>query len=114
VVESAVSRFGRCLVLYCHSFPSVPLPYEQRDLDLSRPDICIATDSFHTNGALTQAFVDSFTEAGWSVAVNDPFSGALVPASRYQIDARVSAVMVEVNRSVYVNEQDANVHRNFS
>jgi N-formylglutamate amidohydrolase len=114
VVESAVSRFGRCLVLDCHSFPSVPLPYEQRDLYLPRPNICIGTDSFHTNGAITQAFVDSFTDAGWSVAVNDPFSGALVPASRYRTDARVSAVMVEVNRSVYLNEADANVHRNFS
>jgi len=39
--------------------------------------------------------------------VNDPFSGALVPQSRYRKDPRVAAVMVEVNRSLYLNEAEA-------
>lgn len=41
------------------------------------------------------------------VAVNAPFAGALVPRSRYRTDPRVRAVMVEVNRRLYVREDDA-------
>ena len=36
------------------------------------------------------------------MALNKPFAGALVPASRYCRDPRVTAVMVEVNRDLYL------------
>jgi N-formylglutamate amidohydrolase len=106
-VAAAIGRHGRCLVLDCHSFPSVRLPYEQANASTSRPDICIGTDAFHTGEALARAFVDAFEETGWTVTVNEPFSGAMVPANRYRSDRRVSAVMVEVNRQLYLNEVDA-------
>jgi N-formylglutamate amidohydrolase len=51
--------------------------------------------------------VPAFAANGWSVELNRPFAGALVPASRYRQDARVSAVMVEVNRRLYLHEADA-------
>jgi N-formylglutamate amidohydrolase len=106
-VCSALERHDRCLVLDCHSFPAEPLPYEQRDPASIRPDICIGTDDFHTSEATARAFVSAFSRQGWSVALNQPFQGALVPASRYRRDARVSAVMVEINRGLYLHEGDA-------
>lgn len=102
-VALAVKRYGRCLVIDGHSFPGNALPYEYADQKLERPDICIGSDSFHTPKALEQAFVDAFHRGGWRVAVNDPFAGALVPASRYRTDPRVEAVMVEVNRNLYLD-----------
>lgn len=105
-VAEALSAFGRCLVLDCHSFPSTALPYEQAPPGMHRPDICIGTDAFHTSQSLARAFVEAFQRAGWSVAQDSPFAGALVPASRYQRDARVQAVMVEVNRGLYLDERD--------
>jgi N-formylglutamate amidohydrolase len=39
------------------------------------------------------------------VAVKEPFAGALVPASRYHRDSRVRAVMVEVNRNLYLSRE---------
>ncbi|MEK8051966.1 N-formylglutamate amidohydrolase [Ideonella sp. DXS22W] len=103
-VASALSHHGRCLVIDAHSFPAKALPYEQADAGTPRPDICIGTDDFHTPPALAHAFVSAFAEAGWRVAVNQPFAGALVPASRYHRDIRVAAVMVEVNRGLYLDE----------
>lgn len=103
-VTSALDRFGRCLVIDCHSFPNRPLPYEVVDANSARPEICIGTDDFHTTEELRDAFVDEFRGAGWTVCVNDPFSGALVPMSRYRRDRRVQAVMVEVNRRLYLRE----------
>jgi N-formylglutamate amidohydrolase len=41
---------------------------------------------------------------GLEVEVNRPYAGALVPDRWYQRDNRVSAVMIEINRRLYMNE----------
>ena len=64
VVSQALERFGRCLVLDCHSFPSVALPYEQANPTSARPDICIGTDEFHTNAKLAGAFLSQIGNVG--------------------------------------------------
>ena len=107
VVSAAIDLHGRCLVIDCHSFPSQALPYEVADPAVARPDICIGTDAFHTSSELEIAFVTSFQREGWSVNLNQPFAGALVPGCRYRQDRRVTAVMVEINRQLYLREQDA-------
>lgn len=106
-VTRALDRHGRCVVIDCHSFPARALPYELATPAAERPDICIGTDDFHTPAPLTAAFVAAFAREGWRVAVDTPFAGALVPASRYRRDTRVQAVMVEVNRALYLREADA-------
>ena len=113
-VAGMLARHGRCLVVDCHSFPSVPLPYERGPGAHVRPDICIGTDAFHTSPAVAAAFTQAFAANGWSVALNQPFAGALVPASRYQQDTRVAAVMVEVNRRLYLHEPSATRHPDFA
>ncbi len=105
VVDEALERHGRCLVLDCHSFPSKALPYERINGHGERPDICIGTDPFHTDKTLERAFVGSFAQAGWRVAVNAPFAGAMVPVRHYRRDRRVGAVMVEANRRLYLDEE---------
>lgn len=101
-VTNAIEQDGRCLVLDCHSFPTKALPYELVTEGRDRPDICIGTDDFHTSDKLANGFVTEFERAGFKVGVNDPFAGALVPVSRYRRDHRVSAIMVEVNRALYL------------
>jgi N-formylglutamate amidohydrolase len=101
-VSAALAAHNQCLVIDCHSFPGTPLPYET---DSARPDICIGTDEFHTPHALRDAAVSAFESAGLEVAVDRPFAGALTPASRYKKDHRVSAVMIEVNRRLYMDEE---------
>jgi N-formylglutamate deformylase len=49
--------------------------------------------------------VSATEEEGYSVAVDAPFAGALVPLSAYQKDRRVLSVMSEVNRRLYMNEE---------
>ena len=136
-VDRALARHGRCLVIDCHSFPGLALPYEQvgdacgiapqpgadgncavgQDADKPsdrRPDICIGTDSFHTSEALRNAFVGSFARAGWTVSVDSPFAGALVPSAHFETDPRVAAVMVEVNRALYMDESTSAPLPNFA
>jgi len=104
IVTTTLARHGRCLIIDCHSFPSMALPYEHRRKDELRPEICIGTDSFHTHPALAQNFVRTFQAEAFHVALDTPFAGAMVPASRYRKDPNVNAIMVEVNRSLYMDE----------
>jgi N-formylglutamate amidohydrolase len=102
-VATARERYGHCTILDVHSFPSRALPYEL-DQAPDRPDICIGTDDFHTPQPLAQAFVRRFAEEGFSVAVDRPFAGTLVPMRYFRRDARVMSIMVEVNRRLYLDE----------
>ena len=108
LLEDAVvhdlERDDFALVIDCHSFSSRPLPHEF-DQSSVRPDICIGADDFHTPPELIAAAETYCRDRGWSMAVNRPFAGALVPMRFYQADARVQAVMIEVNRSLYMDEK---------
>ena len=99
-----VAESGICLLVDCHSFPSVALPYEL-DQTSERADVCIGTDDFHTPLLLREALVEAATKEGYSVAVDAPFAGALVPLSAYRRDRRVLSVMIEVNRRLYMDER---------
>jgi len=43
-------------------------------------------------------------KVGWTYEVNRPFSGTIVPIDFYRKDKRVSSIMVEVNRRLYMDE----------
>jgi N-formylglutamate deformylase len=101
--ECALRHWGHCLLIDCHSFPSRPLPYEL-DQSWDRPQICLGTDGFHTPTWLTKLATELFSDAGFQVATNRPFSGALVPGQHFQKDSRLLAIMIEVNRAIYMNE----------
>ena len=98
-----LERDGRCLVLDGHSFATVPLPSEP-DQDPDRPDVCLGTDAFHTPPALGEALAARIQEAGFRVAVDRPFAGTLVPLRWYGTDPRVTSVMLEVRRGLYMDE----------
>jgi len=103
-VKNELEIEGRCLIIDCHSFPSVPLPYEL-DKASKRPDICIGTDDYHTPVWLIKIVDTLFTLYGFKFKHNRPFSGTLVPLSYYHSNPAVCSVMIEVNRRLYMDEQ---------
>jgi N-formylglutamate deformylase len=96
VVAQRIAVAGRCVVLDIHSYATDPLPYELHTSG-PRPRICLGTDPVHTPRWLVAAAREAF---GVDVALDTPFSGAYVPLSRYGVDTRVSALMVEIRRDV--------------
>ena len=45
-----------------------------------------------------------FKWQGFHVEVDRPFAGSIVPSSDYQRNSQVRSIMVEINRSTYMNE----------
>ena len=84
-------------------FQRAPTPC---DLDQSpdRPDICLGTDPAHTPSWLLNAARSRFAGAGLSVALDRPYAGVLVPEKHAGMASTVFALMVEINRRLYLNE----------
>ena len=101
-VSEKLRKFGKCLIVDGHSFYDEPLPYEL-DQDHNRPDICIGTDDYHTPGWAEEELCRYFRQRGYSVEINKPFAGCIVPIRYYRSDSRVSSVMIEINRRLYMD-----------
>jgi N-formylglutamate deformylase len=93
----------QAVIVDCHSFPNQPLPCDQ-DQTKPRPDFCIGTDPFHTPGSLVDIAASTIKALGFEVQINSPYSGAIVPDKFFGKDRRVAAIMIEVNRSTYMDE----------
>ena len=99
-VEQRLEKYGKCLIIDGHSFYPEPLPHEP-DQSLDRPDFCIGTSDYHTPEVFTDKLVRRLSERGYSVNVDSPFAGTIVPMEFYEKDPRVISVMIEVNRRLY-------------
>ncbi len=111
-VEELLEKFGKCLIIDGHSFPDSPLAFES-DKTSVRPDICIGTDEYHTPEALARVIEEYVKDNGLTVRRNFPFAGTIVPMKYYKSDKRVSSVMLEVNRRLYINEETGEKNSRF-
>ncbi len=102
-VKIELEKHGKALIVDCHSFPNQPLPCDM-DQSIPRPQFCIGTGSFHTPTALRQMTELNLKKMGYDVRINLPYEGTLVPMEFYNKDSRVASIMIEVNRSLYMDE----------
>lgn len=103
LVAYQITKFGRCLILDCHSFPSKPLKYEL-DQEIDRPEICFGTDDFLTPPEIVDSLVSLCCLHGLSYKLNKPYAGTYVPMLYSGGDKRISSVMIEVRRDLYMDE----------
>ncbi|MFF8841413.1 N-formylglutamate amidohydrolase [Streptomyces sp. NPDC015127] len=101
-VDARLAAAGRAVVIDVHSYPSEPLPYELHG-DGPRPPICLGTDPVHTPAGLLDAAREAFAGFG-GTGTDSPFAGTYVPLKHYGRDERVSALMIEIRRDVYMKE----------
>lgn len=83
------------LLIDCHSFPSSV----NKDVQ-----VCIGynEDESKPSKRLFHMICDAFTDAGYKVGINAPYSNSLTPVK--PIEYR--SIMIEVNKSVYMNEKN--------
>lgn len=111
MVENRLNEFGSALIIDCHSFNDLPL---NSDLDKTenRPDISLGVDSFHTPEWLLNKLKLSFESNNLSVKINSPYSGTIIPLKYYNKDKRVMGIMIEVNKKLYLNDEEKIVELN--
>lgn len=102
-VRLQLEKWGTATIVDCHSFPHKPLT---RALDQSyfRPDFNIGTDRYHTPKKWIEASINFFKEKGYTLGIDRPYSGTIVPMQFYKKDKKVQSIMLEVNRKGYLNE----------
>ncbi|NBE52428.1 N-formylglutamate amidohydrolase [Streptomyces boluensis] len=101
-VRERLDAAGRVVILDVHSYPTHRLPYELHG-DGPRPAVCLGTDPFHTPPELLARAESAFARCG-TTGRNSPFAGTYVPLEFYRAEPRVSALMLEIRRDVYMRE----------
>ena len=101
LVDATLEVHGRVTIIDVHSYRERELPYELHD-DGYRAPLCVGSDPFHASEVLLGMVAESFPEL--ESCANKPFAGAYVPLKHYHRDARVSSVMLEIRRDVYMDE----------
>lgn len=100
MVEEELAEKGAGMIVDCHSFSKNIVRAGSASV---YPDVCIGADAFHTPPDLVDALLRKARALGYSAAMNHPFSGSIVPMQYYKENPRVVSVMIEINRSLYLN-----------
>lgn len=102
LVDERLAATGHAILVDLHSYPVVALPYERHQA-ARRPPVCIGVDVDHTPAALVERVSRDSSVIG-QVVVNEPFAGTYVPLRHFGRDRRVTSVMVEVRRDMYLRD----------
>ncbi|MBB6306928.1 N-formylglutamate amidohydrolase [Xanthobacter tagetidis] len=100
LVARTQRRFGVCVLVDCHSMPSV----STRD-DAARADFVIG-DRYGTScaEAVTDALERELLALGYRVVRNKPYAGGYITEHYGNPSAGLHAVQIEINRGLYMEE----------
>jgi N-formylglutamate amidohydrolase len=97
-------RFGFCVLIDCHSMPSIGGPTE-RDAGRERVDVVLGDCRGRScSPRLTERVEAALRQLGYAVARNNPYSGGFVTQHYGQPDEDVHALQIEINRGLYLDE----------
>ena len=104
LIAETKRRYGACVLIDCHSMPSVGGPME-RDAGRERVDMVLG-DCRGTScaPALTDRVESALRHLGYAVARNNPYSGGFVTQHYGRPGAEVHALQIEINRALYMDE----------
>jgi N-formylglutamate amidohydrolase len=104
LIEETERRFGCCLVIDCHSMPSIGGPTDA-DTGTSRVDFVLG-DFFGASCApfVTQIADKTLSNLGYHVVRNTPYAGGYT-TRHYGVPSKGRhTLQIEVNRRLYMNE----------
>jgi len=113
LMADSIALFGEAVLIDCHSMPHEAIESLSKSR-ASRPEIVLG-DRF--GAAASADVVDrieaAFTAAGLRVARNAPFAGAYVTQHYGRPANDRHVVQIEIDRSLYMNEQAIRPNNNF-
>lgn len=101
LADEQLQNAGKAVIVDAHSFPDTPFT---RDLDQTqpRPVFNIGTDPFHTPQEWIDLSISFFENRGYSLGVDWPYKGTIVPLKHYNKENRIQSIMLEINRKLYL------------
>ena len=105
LIRTTQHQFNRCILIDCHSMPSVGGPMEN-DAGRHRQVDFIIGDAHgrSCSRALTILVEETLREMGYSVMRNTPYSGGFITRNYGCPDKQIHAIQIEINRGLYMNE----------
>ncbi len=104
LIDETRQRFGYCILVDCHSMPSVGGPMD-RDPGLSRVDFVLGDAHGSACAAVvTDTAAEILGGLGYNVARNTPYSGGFVTRHYGRPAQAIHALQIEVNRGLYMDE----------
>lgn len=104
MVKYCKERESAILINVPHS--SIVIPEEERQYfttEFLQREINVMTDRYCDDLFSTEH--SFFSEKGYVVGINRPFSGSIVPLRYYRKNKNVMSVMIELNRKLYMNKE---------
>ncbi|MEI9931690.1 MAG: N-formylglutamate amidohydrolase [Rhizomicrobium sp.] len=104
LIEETRRQFGVAILIDCHSMPSA----------VSVPDVVLG-NRFGASAcaSLTNLAETSLRDVGFSVARNAPYAGGYTTLLHGQRDSAVHALQIELNRSLYLDEERIELKADF-
>ena len=79
--------------------------FEDKRTDL--PDICIGFDELYYNENLVNYIKTYFEKLGYTIALNYPYSGTIIPNKYIQEKSdNLYSVMIEINKKLYLDNEN--------
>lgn len=105
LLSAARDRHGQTVLIDCHSMPHEAV-FGIVQAGAARPNVVLG-DRFGAaaSGDVVDRIEAAFTNAGFVVARNAPFAGAYITQAYGKPNRGQHAVQIEIDRSLYMNEQ---------
>ena len=114
LLDESHSRFGEAILVDCHSMPHEAIDNVARR-GIPRPEVVLG-DRFGAaaSGEIVEHIETAFLRAGLRVARNTPFAGAYTTQHYGRPSRHQHAIQIEIDRSIYMNEQLVRPNNNFN
>lgn len=105
LIAETQTRFGFCVLLDCHSMPTLREPFEQAGVTV-RADVVLGDGHGSTAApALVRVAAEALCGAGLQIAHNVPYAGGFVTRHYGRPEAGVHALQIEIARRLYMDER---------
>lgn len=101
LIDETLALFGCCLIVDCHSMPSMAVPSFGR----AQPDVVLGDcHGSACNRDITAIAERVLADLGLSVVRNKPYAGGYTTRHYARPEAGIQTLQIEVNRALYMDE----------
>lgn len=101
-VTRILNKYNKCIIIDMHSYSDHQVAnlfnYQ------NTPDICLGTEEAYYNQELIDTIKEYFENYGYSVMLNYPYSGSIIPNKYFnKTNTNIVSIMIELNKRIYID-----------